>query len=232
MFEQVCRAEVDPQILEAFLIYVSALGPRGLNLTATQFNGNTKKEKIMITKNDLGTADQSVPAELPDVQPAIPVVVKEHSRRRGLLKIGLPAIVAALALGLFGRGHMRGDVDPLQIIALAQGYSADNNTVLHVKGPSDVLQSQLIFQPGAGTGFHMHPGPVVVVVKSGALTEIHSDGCTTVHPAGSVFFEEAGVVHNAVNQTGDVMELYATFLFPVGTQPLIPVPDPGTVCRK
>ncbi len=78
----------------------------------------------------------------------------------------------------------------------------------------------------------MHPGPVVVVVKSGALTETHSNGCVTVHPAGSVFFEKAGEIHNAANLTGVVSEVYATFLFPVGTQPLIPEANPGGVCKE
>ena len=58
----------------------------------------------------------------------------------------------------------------------------DHNVILHMKGPTDVLQTDLIFQPGATTGWHIHPGPVVVVVKSGALTEIHSNGCMTRPP--------------------------------------------------
>jgi quercetin dioxygenase-like cupin family protein len=98
---------------------------------------------------------------------------------------------------------------------------------LDFRGPSDVLQTQLIFQPGATTGWHMHPGPVVVVVKSGSLTEILKNGCPVVHPAGTVFFEEKNEVHNVVNQTGGVTELYATFFSPAGQQPLIPVGDPG-----
>jgi quercetin dioxygenase-like cupin family protein len=89
-----------------------------------------------------------------------------------------------------------------------------------------VLQSLLVFQPGGDTGWHIHPGPVVVVVKSGALTEYHSDGSVTVHPAGSVFFEERDEVHRAVNETGTVVEVYATFISPAGTQPLIPAPAP------
>jgi hypothetical protein len=72
----------------------------------------------------------------------------------------------------------------------------------------------------------------VVVVKSGALVETHSDGCTTLHPAGSVFFESAGEVHNATNRTDGVTEVYATFISPQGAQPLIPVQDPGGVCRS
>ena len=88
-----------------------------------------------------------------------------------------------------------------------------------------------MFQPGGETGWHTHPGPVVVVVKSGALTEYHSNGCVTVHPAGSVFFESEGEVHRAINQTGEVIEVYATFISPAGSQPLQPAADPGGVCR-
>jgi quercetin dioxygenase-like cupin family protein len=130
----------------------------------------------------------------------------EYSRRRGLLRLGGAASVAALALGLIGSGGVRGQVTPLQIIALAQGSSIGRNVNLQVNGANDVLQTELVFQPGAETGWHYHPGPVVVVIKSGALTEIHSDGCVTVHPAGSVFFEKKDEIHNAINQTPGVAE--------------------------
>src|SRR5205823_731403 len=137
-------------------------------------------------------------------------------------------------LGLIGSGGARGEdakVDPLQIIPLAQGLASEHNINLRLKGPADVLEARLVFQPGGETGWHIHPGPVVVVVKTGALTETHSNGCTTVHPQGSVFFETADEVHNAANQTGDVAEVIATFLSPAGVPPLIPVANPGTVCR-
>ncbi len=155
-----------------------------------------------------------------------------HSRRYRVLRLGATASAAALILGLIASGSARGqEVAPLQIIALAQGFSPQKTPQMHVNGPSDVLQSLLVFQPGAETGWHIHPGPVVVVVKSGAITETHANGCITVHVAGSVFFETEGEVHNATNQTGIVAEVYATFLSPTGTQPLIPVANPGGVCR-
>jgi Cupin domain len=157
---------------------------------------------------------------------------KELSWRRSLLRLGGAASVAAVALGIVGSYAVHGQAPPLQIIALAEGADDAHNTVnLHVDLPGNALQSLLVFQPGGETGWHMHPGPVVVVVKSGALTETHSDGCVTLHPAGSVFFETAGEIHNAANLTGVVSEVYATFLFPAGTQPLIPEPNPGGVCR-
>jgi len=156
---------------------------------------------------------------------------EENIQKRGTFKIRGAASVAALALVLIGIGGARGQVPPLQIIPLAQGFSSENVVNLHVNGPSDALTAELVFQAGAETGWHYHPGPVVVVVKSGALTETHSDGCVTVHPAGSVFFEKANEIHNAANQTGVVTEVYATFLFPAGTQPLIPATNPERVCH-
>jgi quercetin dioxygenase-like cupin family protein len=156
---------------------------------------------------------------------------KEHSRREIFLRLGGAASAAVLVLGLMGSGGVHGQTTPLQIIPQAQGHSTEKHVNLHVNGPDDVLQALLVFQPGAETGWHIHPGPVVVVVKSGALTETHSNGCTTLHPTGSVFFESAGEVHNATNLTNGVAEVYATFMSPTGSQPLIPVANPGGVCR-
>src|SRR5260370_17222169 len=107
---------------------------------------------------------------------------KEDSRRRNLLRLGGAASAAVLVLGLMGPGGARGQVTPLQIIPQAQGHSAEKHVNLHVNGPSDVLQALLVFQPGAETGWHIHPGPVVVGVKSGALTETHTHASPTLHP--------------------------------------------------
>ena len=150
--------------------------------------------------------------------------------------LGLGGLAAATAV-LFGvvafGGTAHGQVNPLQIIPLAQGFSAKRHVNLRAQGPSDVLQSLLVFQPGGDTGWHIHPGPVVVVVNTGVLTEFKSNGCKVVHPAGSVFFETANEVHRALNQTAEVAEVYATFISPAGMQPLIPVPDPHPgSCRQ
>ena len=120
----------------------------------------------------------------------------------------------------------------LDITPLAQGFSTQHQIHLQAKGPNDVLQAKLVFQPGGDTGWHTHPGPVIVVVKSGALTEIHRNGCVTVHPAGSVFFESEGEVHRAINQTGMPAEVYVNFISPAGAPPLQPAADPGGTCRE
>jgi quercetin dioxygenase-like cupin family protein len=176
----------------------------------------------MNTKNDVATNGQPVPVGHHDEQLSLPASGQGRVRRF-FCRLGAAALLASVAVS---------QVSPLQIIPLADGIDPNHNVILHMKGATDVLQTDLIFQPGATTGWHIHPGPVVVVIKTGALTEIQSNGCVIVHNAPSAFFENPDEVHNVVNQTGVVTEVLATFLSPVGTQPLIPVPDPGNVCRK
>jgi quercetin dioxygenase-like cupin family protein len=137
------------------------------------------------------------------------------------------ALAVMFALAVISVRAVYGEPTGLEIVPLAPGYSADHHIKLQAKGPNDVLQTLLVFQPGGDTGWHIHPGPAIVVVKNGALTEYHCDGRVTVHPAGSAFFEEKDVVHRAANQTGAVVQVYATFISPAGTPPLIPVPAPA-----
>src|SRR5690348_13720164 len=151
-----------------------------------------------------------------------------NSRR---YKIGVGAAVVA-AVGLIGARAVLADPTGLDIIPLAQGFSTNHEVHIEAKGPNDVLQAELVFHPGGDTGWHTHPGPVIVVVKSGALTEIHKNGCVSVHPAGSVFYETAGEVHRAINQTGGVTEVYVTFISPAGAPPLQPAGDPGGSCHE
>lgn len=178
----------------------------------------------MITKNNAAVPGESVSAEDDSQQLATRAVGKGHVRPV-LWRLGAVALIAGVA---FSQSVM-----PLQIIPLAPpGTDSEHNVILHMKGATDVLQAELIFQPGGSAGWHIHPGPVVVVVKSGKLTEIHSSGCKTVHDTGSAFFEQPGEVHNVLNEGNVALDIYATFLSPSGSQPLIPVGDPGNVCRN
>ena len=141
------------------------------------------------------------------------------------------ALGAMLATSVFVARSFGAGAFP-QIIPIAAGTDQDADLRAKVKGPTDVLTAELVFESGGDTGWHIHPGPVTVVIKTGSLTEIDSKGCTTVHPAGSAFLEEAGVVHKAVSTEGP-SEVFVTFISPKGVQPLIPVDDPGpATCKK
>ena len=94
---------------------------------------------------------------------------------------------------------------------------------LKTKDPIDVADQTITLQAGGHTGWHSHPGPVLVVIKSGTLTVYRADdpSCTpTVYPAGSSFIDPGGDnVHIARNEGTTPVELLATYLLPIGAGP-------------
>jgi quercetin dioxygenase-like cupin family protein len=151
--------------------------------------------------------------------------------RRFRNSISAVAIAALLGGSFVYLRPALAQVPALTFEVLAGGFSPERIRI-NEKGPSAILQTKIVVQPGGDTGWHTHPGPVIVVVKTGAVTEFHSNGCVSVHPAGSVFLESAGEVHKVINEGSDASESYATFIIPPGSQPLQPAADPGNaVCR-
>jgi quercetin dioxygenase-like cupin family protein len=143
-----------------------------------------------------------------------------------LLSLGAMLATSVFIVKSFGAGAFP------QIIPIAAGTDMDADLKAKVKGPTDVLTAELVFESGGDTGWHIHPGPVAVVIKSGSLTEYHANGCSSFHPAGSAFLEDANVVHRAVSEQGP-SEVFVTFISPKGIPALIPVGDPGpATCKK
>lgn len=100
-------------------------------------------------------------------------------------------------------------------------YNADGIKV-QTKNPVDIVTIETTFGPGASAGWHHHPGPVFVVIKSGALSVWNESCVKTVHSPGSAFFEagmeESLLVKNESTTTPALV--YATFIVPVGATPL------------
>ena len=80
------------------------------------------------------------------------------------------------------------------------------------KEPTTVRVQKLEFAPGGHTGFHHHPGVVIVSVQSGSLTLVDGSCGTEVHGAGSVFVEGEDNVHEAVSPGGATV--YVTYIVP------------------
>ena len=84
-------------------------------------------------------------------------------------------------------------------------------------------------QPGAQFPWHTHPGPVIVNIAQGELTYVMAHDCVDrPYAAGTAFVDPGrGMVHTAINRTGGVTVLLATFLEVPETGPLtIPVTSP------
>jgi quercetin dioxygenase-like cupin family protein len=152
------------------------------------------------------------------------------------------AAVAVLALALLAaltalpRDHAEA-TPPSGVAAelLARGTVAHADRVhvagisLRTRGPVDVATVHVTFQPGGTTGWHVHPGPALVTVKTGQLTLHRAKGCRTrTFGAGQTFLELGPADVNLTrNETGTVTETVATFLLPVGAPTTVDAPAPG-----
>ncbi len=96
---------------------------------------------------------------------------------------------------------------------------------LHTKEPFEIITQTVTFQPGGTSGWHSHPGPVFVVVKSGTVT-VYAATCTPRrYSAGQGFVEgpEPAVVRN---EGAVVSENLATLLVPTGEPVRTDAPSP------
>jgi quercetin dioxygenase-like cupin family protein len=115
-----------------------------------------------------------------------------------------------------------------EIDALAK--TGDWKALIKTKGLSDLHVVQVTIQPGGTLGWHSHPGPSFVIVKSGTATFYHGDDPTcTPHliPTGSSLFEPAGNVHIVRNEGSDPLVNVVVQLLPTGAPRLISEPSPG-----
>lgn len=98
--------------------------------------------------------------------------------------------------------------------------------VIHVPDARQTVMQQIVIGPGGHTGWHSHPGPVVVLIKSGTMSFYDGDdpGCTARnYSAGQAFVDSGqGHVHIARNEsTTDNLEIWATY-FDVPPPPPLP----------
>ncbi len=110
---------------------------------------------------------------------------------------------------------------------------ADWQEMIKTKGLSDLYVVQNTWQPGGSTGWHTHPGPSLVIVTQGTVTEYDGDdpSCTPhVYSAnGSNSFVDigGGAVHLIRNETDATAQTIVVQLIPAGAVRREDAPDPG-----
>ncbi len=138
--------------------------------------------------------------------------------------IGQPSFT--LAVGFTSTPVGRGNLGVFHVQSKAAGYDVE----LKSHDNTDIAVATIVFAPGGHSGWHFHPGPVLVVVKTGAITFYHGNDptCTgTVHPAGTAFVEADGDVGIARNEGAVEATTVATFFVPAGSPTRIDAPAPG-----
>jgi quercetin dioxygenase-like cupin family protein len=114
----------------------------------------------------------------------------------------------------------------------AHSREADHwRALIKTHGRSDAYVVDNKFAPGATTGWHSHPGPSLILVVAGAVTDYVGDdpACTPhVYAAGAGFVDPGGTdVHLLRNETSAPAETIAVQLLPGGADRRIDAPAPG-----
>jgi quercetin dioxygenase-like cupin family protein len=104
---------------------------------------------------------------------------------------------------------------------------------IKTKGASDLHVLQNTIAPGGTFGWHSHPGPSLVIVKSGTATFYLGDdpSCTPhVVATGSGFVDQGGDTHVVHNEGSVDLVTVVVSLVPAGFQRRIDEPSPGGNC--
>jgi quercetin dioxygenase-like cupin family protein len=100
---------------------------------------------------------------------------------------------------------------------------------IQTKGASDLYVLQNTISPGGTFGWHSHPGPSLVIVKSGTATFYMADDPTCspeVVQAGQAFVDNGHDTHVVRNEGSDDLVTVVVSLVPAGFQRRIDEPAP------
>jgi quercetin dioxygenase-like cupin family protein len=142
-----------------------------------------------------------------------------------VLAVGATALASPI-IGVQSTNLGVATFERIQAKTLSPGWQARIDT----KGATDVYIVENKIEPGGTFGWHSHPGPSIVVVRSGELTLYSGDDptCTPTRvPAGSGFVDDGGNVHLVRNEGTVETVVYVTSLVPKGSARRIDEPSPG-----
>jgi ABC-type glycerol-3-phosphate transport system substrate-binding protein len=146
----------------------------------------------------------------------------------GVAVIG--TLAAAVALGSPGSGNTITTLVTANFDNPAQVNS--DRVKFQTKDATDVRIQKIVFAPGAFSGWHHHPGMVLLSVESGAVTLWQPDCSSQMYgpglPNGAVF-AEGGDVPEQVTSAGGAT-VYAVFVAPSNDPPITRVEDDAISC--
>lgn len=142
----------------------------------------------------------------------------------------LAATVSIAVAGSVFAIHIPGGVTavPLARGTLAEAVKVNSGDIkIQTKGPVDIATLEVTFAAGGSAGWHIHPGPVFVTMKSGELSVWDEDCVKNTYSASETgaddtFFEfgpeMSMLVKNESATTPAVV--VGTFIVPPGATPL------------
>ena len=158
----------------------------------------------------------------------------------------------ALLLGVLGAALYVGNIvatpaNGFTPTTVATGTFGDLNSLVHTgawsesiktRGKSDLYVQSNVWQPGGTTGWHTHPGPSLIIVTQGSITEYEgSDPHCTPHvytagtPNNTLVDVGGGDVHIIRNESAtETAMTVAVQLVPAGATRRQDIPNPPGNC--
>lgn len=143
-------------------------------------------------------------------------------------------VLAGIALATPGVGILSAPIHARGTNAERLNVHSKAGVKLQTKSSVDFVTQEIVMAPGGSTGWHSHPGPVLVTVKSGALKLVYADDSACegrTYGAGESFVDRGDeIVHTAFNPGDANVVFWATYLVPgaPGAPARLDEPDPGT----
>jgi quercetin dioxygenase-like cupin family protein len=128
-----------------------------------------------------------------------------------------------VGVGFTQTSDVRTNVGPFHVQSKLDGFDVE----LKSHDDADIEVSNQTGIPNANGGWHLHPGPVVVLVKTGVATLYDAGDCVAkIYPAGSTFIEGTNP-HVLRNDGASNLEIVAVFFVPPGKPRRIEADQPA-----
>ena len=103
---------------------------------------------------------------------------------------------------------------------------------ININKATDVHIVENVIHPGGTFGWHSHPGPSLVVVKTGTLSAYHAPDCTPqdfgpVSALGSTFIDDGNDLHMVRNSGTVDADVYVVSFVPAAFPRRIDEPNPN-----
>jgi hypothetical protein len=122
--------------------------------------------------------------------------------------------------------------DRVQInLPAAAEYVEDASVKHNTRSPSVYVFEDYMLAPGGNTGWHIHPGKVLVTIADGAIEWYDANCGKHIHATGD-FFTEGDQLHYVRNVSQDSARLILTFIIAKGETKKIYRPAPPCAAAK
>jgi hypothetical protein len=158
-----------------------------------------------------------------------------HTRRSAAgaaVALAASAVAVTAAIGSMPSGFHAENLVDAQLMAPV--HVNHDGIKFKTKKPADLRVQKVTFDAHGYSGWHHHPGVVIVAVKSGTVTVLDSDCHATAYgpgqPSGSVFVETEDEPGEVRNLTDEPATVYATFVAPHADPPVFRIEDAPVAC--